>query len=271
MSCPLDLLPWSDFNPDLVDPHMVAVIKAASLVEYNAPDYGVYLKRVFKDDPCFLDHIDAWVDDEVRHGVALGLWVKKVDPSYDLERSVERFRSLFRVPLEAEESIRGSQAGELVARCIVETGTSSFYSALAQHTQEPLLKAICLAIARDEFCHYKLFYTHLQRWLEKHALSKWHRLWIAVQRIQESESDELATAYYAANISPDLPYNHKRYSREYLAKTYTLYRLIHIQKATQMVAKVAGLSGQSRWTTWAGHLIFQGLQLKRKMTKAYIK
>ena len=271
MGWTLDCLPWDQFNPDLVDLNMVPMIKAASLVEYHVPDYGIYLKRVFKEVPLILDQVDSWVEDEVRDGVALGLWVKKVDQSYDLDGSVERFRSLFRVPLEADESIRGSQTGELVARCIVETGTSSFYSALAHHTQEPLLKAICLAIARDEFCHYKLFYTHLKRLLERNSLSKWHRLWIALQRIQESESDELATAYYAANVSPDLPYDHTLYSRLYLAPTYALYRLIHIQKAAQMVAKVAGLSGQSRWTAWAGYLIFQTLQLKRKMTKADIK
>ena len=271
MAWTLDCLPWDQFAPEHVDPKMVPIIKAASLVEYNAPDYGTYLKRVFKDDPCFGTHIDPWVKDEVRHGMALGLWIKKFDPAYDLESSVERFRSLFRVPLQADCSIRGSQTGELVARCIVETGTSMFYSALAHHTQEPVLKAICLAIARDEFCHYRLFYIHLKRWLEKHPLSKGRRLWIALQRIQESESDELATAYYAANVSTDLPYEHKVYSRLYLCQTYALYRLAHIQKAVQMVAKVAGLSGQNRWLFWIGHLAFRGLTLKRKLINTHIE
>ena len=32
---------------------------------------------------------------------------------------------------------------------------------------EPVLKVICHKIAGDEFRHYKLFYTHLQRYLAK--------------------------------------------------------------------------------------------------------
>ena len=39
------------------------------------------------------------------------------------------------LPLDAEASIRGSRTGELIARCMVETGTSSYYTALAEATQ----------------------------------------------------------------------------------------------------------------------------------------
>ena len=77
-------------------------------------------------------------------------------------------------------SVRGSQAGELIARCIVETGTSSYYTALDDATDEPVLKQICRKIAADEFRHYKLFYAHLDRYLERERLGRWapaaHRL-----------------------------------------------------------------------------------------------
>ena len=35
----LDDIPWSRFDASRVDPTLLAAVKAASLVEYNAPDY----------------------------------------------------------------------------------------------------------------------------------------------------------------------------------------------------------------------------------------
>ncbi len=82
----------------------------------------------------------------------------------------------YSLPLDATASVRGSQAGEMMARCIVETGTSSYYSALKDATEEPVLKQICTNIAADEFRHYKLFYDHLQNCLARDRLGKWARL-----------------------------------------------------------------------------------------------
>ncbi len=48
----------------------------------------------------------------------------------------------------------GSRAGELIARCIAETGTNSFYSALADATDESVLNDICRRIAEGELAHY---------------------------------------------------------------------------------------------------------------------
>ena len=50
----------------------------------------------------------------------------------------------------ADRSRRGSRAGEMVARCIVETGTSSYYTALREAAAEPVLQEICRRIAADE-------------------------------------------------------------------------------------------------------------------------
>ena len=45
----MDDIHWSLFDPSRVDPTLLAAVKAAALVEYNAPDYVTYLKRVFAD------------------------------------------------------------------------------------------------------------------------------------------------------------------------------------------------------------------------------
>ena len=99
--------------------------------------------------------------------------------------------------------MRGSRAGELVARCIVETGTSSYYTALMEAADEPVLKEICRNIAADEHRHYKLFYDHLRRYLTAEKIGRWRRVAVAISRMRESEDDELSYAYFAATAPLD--------------------------------------------------------------------
>ncbi len=157
----LDDIPWRRFDPDKVDPDIVRIVKAASLVEQNGADYAHYLCNVFADDPGFQTVVRRWGAEETQHGQALGRWATLADPRFDHAAACARFSAGFRVPLEAKASVRGSRAGELVARCIVETGTSSYYTALGEAVAEPVLRDICHRIAADELRHYKLFYTHL--------------------------------------------------------------------------------------------------------------
>ena len=211
----LETIAWDRFDASKVDPEILRNIKAAALVERNASDYGIYLGRVFADDPSFTDAVKGWVAEEIQHGMALGRWAQLADPSWDFAAAFERFRAGYKVPLEASASVRGSQAGEMMARCIVETGTSSYYSALKDAAQEPVLKQVCAKIAADEFRHYKLFYAHLRRCLKRDRLSRWSRLRIGWGRLAESEDDELAYAYFAANEPTDAVYDRKRSMQAY--------------------------------------------------------
>ena len=139
----LETISWDRFDASKVDPEILRNIKAAALVERNGGDYGIYLGRVFADDPAFIAAVDTWASEEVQHGMALGRWAQLADPSWDFDAAFARFRAGYKLPLDAAASVRGSQAGEMMARCIVETGTSSYYSALKDATDEPVLKQIC--------------------------------------------------------------------------------------------------------------------------------
>jgi hypothetical protein len=242
----LDDIAWDRFDPSLVDPDILKVAKAAALVEYNAHDYAAYLCNVFSDDPAFQDASRRWAEEEVQHGRALGRWAELADPSFDFMGAVERFRALFTITVAAAASVRGSRSGELIARCMVETGTSSYYAALGEATAEPVLKAICKNISADELRHYKLFYSHLKTYLEQDEIGTFRRLRIAISRIAETEDDELACAYYAANAAAGERYVRERYSREYLRRAYGYYRPHHLDRAIGMIFKACGLSPQSR-------------------------
>jgi rubrerythrin len=242
----LETIDWDRFDATKVDPEILRNIKAAAMVERNGGDYGIYLARVFADDSLFVSDLDRWVVEEVQHGMALGRWAQLADPAWDFDAAFERFRKGYQLPLDVSASVRGSQAGELMARCIVETGTSSYYSALKDATAEPVLKQICTKIAADEFRHYKLFYDHLRRCLKRDRLSKWKRLKVGWSRIAESEDDELAYAYFAANEPEGTVYERKRYMQAYAKRAYPLYRASHVQRAMAMVLKAIGLEPQGR-------------------------
>ena len=184
----------------------------------------------------------------MQHGSALGRWAELADPEFDFQRSYRLFRESFSIPLEVTESVRGSRIGELIARCMVETGTSSFYSALADATDEPVLREICRRIADDEFAHYHMFYAFMRRYLKKEDLSLGLRLRVAFDRIAEAEDEELATAYWAAN-RPDEPFERRPNSVAYARDTLRYYRPSHIRRMVDMVFGALGLkaSGPIGW------------------------
>ena len=256
----IDSINWDQFDRSKVDPDMLLLIKAASLVEYNGGDYAAYLSNVFNDDDGFCAAAKKWASEEVRHGEALGRWAEMVDPEFDFQASFKRFRDGYRVPLEAGESVRGSRAGELVARCMVETGTSSYYGSLAEAAQEPVLREICRRIAADELRHYKLFYSYLGPYLKKERIGRLRRFFIAAARFKETEDDELSYAFYAANSSKDATYDRRIYNRAYLRRAFRYYTRKHCTRAMAMMWKAAGLNPQSRLVEWVGyglHRFFQ--------------
>ena len=234
---------WDRFNPQAVDPGILAVVKAAALVERNAGDYVAYLCNVFAKDQEFCAAALAWGEEETQHGLALGRWAELADPDFNFAEALERFTGAYRLPLEATQSVRGSHAGELIARCVVESGTSSLYSALRDASDEPVLKDICQRIAGDEFRHYKLFHDHFKRYDPSSGLGLIGRLRIAIGRIAESNDDELARAWWAANAWPR-PYERKACANAYAAHAGRLYRYGHVRRAVGMVLKVCDLKPQ---------------------------
>ena len=248
----LDDIPWDRFEPSRALPDVVSVVKAAALVEYNAADYAETLCRVFVDYPMMQDLVRGWAEEEIQHGAALGRWATLADSGYDFSAAVARFRAGYRVPVaeEGRASVRGSCSGELVARCIVETGTSSFYRAIADASEEPVLRLLCRRIAADEFRHYKLFLDRLNHYLAQEGVGRARRLWVALGRIAETQDDELAYAYYAANWATAAdapPYQRERAAQAYERRAFGLYQRQHIDRAAAMVVKACGFSPQSWW------------------------
>ena len=234
---------WSLFDPTKVNSDLLQVIKTAGVVERNGSDYGAYLMNVFAGDTDLQKEIKVWAEEEVKHGKTLAAWVKLADPQYDFDKCFRAYTEKFIISVDSTESIRGSRGSELLTRCMVEIGTSFFYTSIKERADEPLLQHICAKIAADELRHYKLFYTHFQRYQARERLTLYQRFKIGLGRMLESNSDELATAYYTSNEIKEA-YNRKYYTKEYERIVYKHYKIEYVKRSMAMFCKAVGINSQ---------------------------
>ena len=250
----LDTIDWSALDRTAVTPDILAAVKTAAMVEANSADYVTYLHRVFAGDAAFCDAATVWGDEEAQHGEALGRWAETIDPGFDFSTSLAHFRDLYRLPLDAEASVRGSRAAELLARCVVESGTCSYYSALRDQTREPVLRQICNFIAQDEARHYRLFEQNYRRYPRP---SLWRRLRVALGRVVETGDDELGSAWYAANFAGSAdapPYDRITCAGGYQAIVASLYEERHVRTAARMIGSAIGARPGSKLVDIAGRV-----------------
>ncbi|UPY37992.1 acyl-ACP desaturase [Sediminicoccus sp. KRV36] len=259
----IEQIAWDRFDPSKVDPEVVSLVKAAAMVERNGDDYAAYLKSVFHDDPDFQTAADHWAVEENQHGDALGRWATLADPQFEYMAAFARYRDGYKIDVKADASIRGSRTGELIARCMVETGTSSYYTALGEATEEPVLKQVCRLIAADEYRHFKLFYDHMKRYLARENLSFAKRLRVALGRVGETEDDELAFAFHCSNDPPGLAYEHARCSAGYMGRAMGYYRYHHIERSMGMIFKSIGLEPRGRMSDLAARAFWRLLCWRR--------
>ncbi len=98
----------------------------------------------------------------------------------------------------------------------------------------------------------------MQRYLAREGLGLWGRLRIALGRIGESEDDELAFAYHAAN-EPELPYDRARASRAYARRAYALMRPHHVDHGVALIFKAVGLKRNGWLNRIAARLAWWGI------------
>ncbi len=157
-----------------------------------------------------------------------------------------RFTAGFRVDLDAKASVRGTRSGELIARCIVETGTSSYYTALAEAAAEPVLKEICRRIAADELRHYKLFYDHLKRYLAAESGSASGAASRSPPGGWRSPRMTSSPTPITPPTSSAAPYDRRRCSSAYARRAYSVYRRHHVERGMAMILKAVGLKPNGR-------------------------
>ena len=81
---------------------------------------------------------------------------------------------------------------ELVARCVVETGTTTYYETLRNLATEPVLADLANRIRTDEVQHYKYFFQYFRKLQASQKLSRARIAAVLYKRLaemRESDSD----------------------------------------------------------------------------------
>ena len=139
------------------DEFLFLTLASASFVEILSETYSDNLVKHFSGDVALTGWLtDHWQHEEVQHGRALRAYVKAVWPEFDWDASHEKFERAYR-SFCTVEALEPSRALELVARCVVETGTSTFYRAMHDYVDEPVLRKLLENIKADEAAHYAYF------------------------------------------------------------------------------------------------------------------
>lgn len=257
-------LSWDRFQPEKVNSRLTALAKSASLVEYNSGDYVTYLLNVFRDYPEMFDEIKRWGAEERLHGEALRAWCEKADPSFDFKAAFKNFLEAYRVPIDVAESVRGSLSQELVARCVVEAGTTTYYTALKDFCEEPVLKEICRRIAADEGHHYRFFMKYLEdKFLPLEGVGRYRRFKTTLKRVIEASDEELTAAFCAVN--PDLVRGLstlKAKNDVYFRTAAPIYRPRHLMAAIILLFRAAGVKPRPWLTNFLTRNFWRALQFR---------
>lgn len=154
----LDDLDWARLDAQRArgDAFLYYLVASASFVETAADRYTANLLQHFSDPALRGWLARHWQAEELQHGRALRRYVESVWPELDWPRAYEAFVSEYSL-LSTVEALEPEPALELVARCVIETGTATFYTALHRRAEDPVLKQLTGLIRQDEVRHYTRF------------------------------------------------------------------------------------------------------------------
>ena len=202
--------PWSlaDIPWDAIERHTVRddtlllyLIASASFIEITSDLYTRNLCEFFKSDSIIVDWLThRWEPEELQHGAALKTYVRCAWPEFDWDAAYRGFVAEYSHYCSVEQ-LAPTRALEMVARCVVETGTASFYRMLTNVAAEPVLSLIASYIARDELRHYKYFYRFFRRIIARENLGRvavFRTLW---NRALEVDGEDAYIAFKYAYLT----------------------------------------------------------------------
>jgi hypothetical protein len=190
------------------DQLMFYMLASASLVEIMAELYADNLIEKFRGNTEVVNWLEKyWQREEVQHGYALKAYVEHVWPEFDWQAANSRFRAEYSA-LCTEEQLESSPALELIARCVVETGTTTMYHAVHDYVQEPILRQLFTNMKTDEANHY----AHFRQYFESYCKSQRHSAWSVMRTISrrmtgiKSEDSYIAFKHVFSIRNPDTPF-----------------------------------------------------------------
>jgi rubrerythrin len=215
VSWSIDDIPYDQIAPESMrdNRQLFEIVASASFIEITSDLYTSNLVEFFRDDSeiaGWLEH--RWEKEEMQHGAALKKYVQTAWPDFDWEGAYRTFQADYG-PLCTVEKLAKTRALEMAARCVVETGTASFYRMVSEVSPEPVLKRLAAAISTDEVRHYKHFHRYFRRYQQTERLGRLAVLRTLVSRAAEVEAEDTFCAYKAVFTAtrPGIPFERRHY------------------------------------------------------------
>ena len=213
----LDELPWDSLETERIASNetFFFLVSSASFVEITTDLYTSNLVAHYAGD----DEVTTWLNEhwqpeELQHGAALKRYVETVWPDFDWNRAYQSFYREYGQLCNATQ-LEPTRAQEMVARCIVETGTSCYYTMVRDASPEPLLRRIANHIRTDEVGHYKYFFRYFVKYSQQESVSRWkifRALWTRIREI--GDEDGLIAYKHAFQVRyPDEAFDPLRYEQ----------------------------------------------------------
>lgn len=187
------------------DENLFYLAACASFIESGSDLYTRNLIDFFAGDAEVATWLrEHWEPEELQHGRALRAYVNHVWPEFDWEPTFRGFLGEYADYCKVE-LLAPTRALEMAARCVVETGTATYYGALARGIDEPVLRDLAGRIAADEISHYKHFYRFFRRYREAEGVGRARVLATVGRRTLElrSEDADCAIRHVAAACAVD--------------------------------------------------------------------
>ena len=243
----LDDIPYAEIDRSIVGPDelLFSLIAAASFIEITSETYTRNLVTFCAGDAEVVAWLQqGWQREEVQHGAALRRYVETAWPAFDWEAAYRSFLDEYSRVC-AVELLAPSRALEMVARCVVETGTSSFYRMLADAAPEPVLRCLASFISRDEVDHYKHFYRYFRLYAEREHPSRAAVLRTLFGRTVNVDAEDASMAFKHVRLAshPETPYcadDYAAFRRKVLPLARRHYRF---DIAVKMLLRPLGLDG----------------------------
>ena len=268
--------PWraTDFSysrvaPESCDADLLHILRTTALVESRADQYADYLRAVFAPrGESWRDAIDQWNREEREHGRALRRLAEAAGGGFAFERAMDAYLDGVAYHACDGRSVRGSIAGELVARCIVEALASTFYRVLRDSCRDETGRHVLHALALDEARHYGMFKALLDAECAQRRLSLRQRLHVGLRRMLELGDEQIMVAAWLVDPAASARYRRRAVVRRYEAALYPRYRLSHLHFAARLIGPVLFGRRSEPLNRGFAVLLWLGVRLRAVLNRA---
>ena len=174
------------------DEDLFYLLMSASFIETGSDTYAANLGEHYAGYPEIQHWLQGeWEHEELQHGAALRRYVETVWPSFPWQEAYDSFFAEYSQLCTVEELFSDRRL-EMVARCVVETGTTAYYHTLRELSREPVLTQLLSQIRNDEIGHFKYFLAGFKSLQQQAPVGRMRiagTLYSRLKELRDSDSD----------------------------------------------------------------------------------